>query len=51
MTTTTTQSPCPICRASGDDPCLAVDFLPLPLRHGERTAGTPMYDELVAGAQ
>lgn len=50
MTLAAADVACPVCRATGDDPCRAVDFLPLPSNHGERTTGTPMYDELVSGA-
>lgn len=39
--------PCPVCRAQSGRPCLGLDFLPLPSVHGERTAATPLYDELV----
>jgi hypothetical protein len=41
-----TDLPCPVCSARAGRPCVAVDFLPLPGVHGERTAGTPLFDEL-----
>lgn len=43
-----TDLPCPVCRASVGRPCRAVDFLPLPSVHAERTAGTPLFDALTA---
>lgn len=46
---------CPLCRATGDDPCIALDYRPLPTDHEERRRAaavaqeaTPVYATLVA---
>lgn len=43
-----TDLPCPVCRVVSGRACLGIDFLPLPSVHGERTAATPLFDELLA---
>lgn len=48
MTDLTSDLPCPVCRAAAGAPCRGVDRLVLPSVHGERTAGTPLFDELMA---
>jgi hypothetical protein len=40
---------CQVCQATPGRPCRGVDTLPLPSAHPERTAATPMFDELLAG--
>lgn len=39
---------CPVCRADPGRPCMALDFRALPGFHVERTAETPIYDDLAS---
>lgn len=45
-----TNVPCPVCGVDADRRCLALDLLPLPTPHVERTETTPLHDA-VADAQ